>query len=89
MLKAGARIVRNKATDRIATRVDFEGAYDHPQVQIGPAIRRILRNTFRTPERSLLDNSVWLAHVGPRATDAELQYLGDRPNALVGPDLTE
>lgn len=80
LLKIGARIVRNKGSDRIATRVDFDGPYDHPQLRIKSAIRRFLRNAFMVPERPLLENRVWLLHPSSRARDAQLQYLGERPH---------
>ncbi len=48
-------LVTNKHKDRIATRLDFEGAVDDPDLDITDAVLRFIRNAFSTAERASLE----------------------------------
>ena len=52
--KAVTWLVTNKRKDRIATRLDFEGAVDDPDLDITDAVLRFIRNAFSTAERASL-----------------------------------
>jgi len=50
------KLGRNKPKDRIATRLDFEGSLDAPELNIADAILAFFRNSFLTAERALLEH---------------------------------
>src|SRR5262249_54551794 len=62
--KALAWLGRNKRKDRIATRLDFEGAIDHPDFDITDSIVRFIRNAFSTAERAAVDHRIWFSRAG-------------------------
>ena len=53
--KSFAWLLTNKRRDRIATRLDFEGAIDDPDLDIIDAVLRFVRNAFSTAERASLE----------------------------------
>jgi membrane protein len=59
-----AWFVRNKRKDRIATRLDFEGAIDDPELDITDAVLSFIRNAFSTAERASLEHRIWFSHTG-------------------------
>ena len=56
--KAVAWLVTNKRKGRIATRLDFEGAVDDPDLDITDAVLRFIRNAFSTAERATLEHRI-------------------------------
>jgi hypothetical protein len=56
--KAIAWLITNKHKDRIATRLDFEGAVDDPDLDITDAVLRFIRNAFSTAERASLEHRI-------------------------------
>lgn len=82
VLTAASWIGRNRTEDRIATRIDFHGAYYDPRWRITLAVERFFRNAFFRAERSLLEKRVWLSHSGPSARDADVQFVGERKSRL-------
>lgn len=57
-------LITNKRRDRIATRLDFEGAVDAPDFDITDAVLRFIRNAFITAERAALEHRIWFLRAG-------------------------
>src|SRR5260370_998032 len=64
------------STARTATRLDFEGTLDDPQVHLTDAILRFFRNSCVTAERASLEHRVWFSGVG--RTPDEVQIRDER-----------
>jgi len=64
MARALAWIVKNKRKDRIATRLDFEGSVEDPDLDIADAVLRFIRNAFSTAERASLDHRIRFLRAG-------------------------
>jgi membrane protein len=62
--EAFAWLLTNKRTDRIATRLDFNGAIDDPDLDITDAVLRFLRNAFSTAERASLEHRIRFLRAG-------------------------
>jgi len=62
--RALAWIFKNKRKDRIATRLDFEGSIEDPDLDIADALLRFIRNAFSTAERASLDHRIWFLRAG-------------------------
>ena len=62
--KAVAWLFTNKHKDRIATRLDFEGSIDDPDLDITDAVLRFIRNAFGTAERASLEHRIRFLHEG-------------------------
>ena len=52
VVEAVVKLGKNKPKDRIATRLDFEGALDDPELNYTDAILTFFRNSFVTAERA-------------------------------------
>src|SRR5579883_176616 len=78
-VKLAARLLRNRATDRLGTRVDFSGPLDHPRVRMAAAVRRLLRNTFR-PENVAIEDRIELARNGVRRDLGPAETAADPPS---------
>ena len=61
MVKFVAAIIRNSPKDRIATRMEFEGRYDNPELNIWTAISSYLRNWIIQAIPKQLDNAINVA----------------------------
>jgi membrane protein len=77
---AVAKLGKNKRRDRIATRIGFEGALDHPDLNIIDAILRFIRNGFITAERASLEHRIWFSRAGRTADEVEIHY-GTQPRS--------
>ena len=55
---------KNKRKDRIATRLDFEGSVEDPDLDIADAVLRFIRNAFSTAERVSLDHRIRFLRAG-------------------------
>jgi membrane protein len=62
--KALTWLITNKRRDRIATRLDFEGAIDDPEFDITDAVLRFIRNAFSTAERASLEHRIRFLRAG-------------------------
>ena len=62
--KAMTWLITNKPRDRIATRLDFEGAVDDPDFDITDAVLRFIRNAFSTAERASLEHRIRFLRAG-------------------------
>jgi membrane protein len=62
--EALAWLGKNKRKDRIATRLDFDGAIDDPDLDITDAVLGFIRNAFLTAERASLDHRIWFSRIG-------------------------
>jgi membrane protein len=62
--KVLAWLIKNKRKDRIATRLDFEGAIGDPDLDITDAILRFVRNAFSTAERASLEHRIGFLRAG-------------------------
>jgi hypothetical protein len=62
--KALTWLITNKRRDRIATRLDFEGAVDDPDFDITDAVLRFIRNAFSTAERASLEHRIRFLRAG-------------------------
>jgi len=78
--EAVAKLGKNKRRDRIATRIGFEGALDHPDLNIIDAILRFIRNGFITAERASLEHRIWFSRAGRTADEVEIHY-GTQPRS--------
>ena len=57
-------IFKNKRKDRIATRLDFEGSVEGPDLDIADAVLSFTRNAFSTVERASLDHRIRFLRAG-------------------------
>ena len=57
-------LITNKRRDRIATRLDFEGAVDDPDFDITDAVIRFIHNAFSTAERASLEHRIRFLRAG-------------------------
>jgi membrane protein len=64
---------KNKRKDRIATRLDFDGAVDDPDFDFIDAALRFLRNAFTTAERASLEHRIWFSRAGRTADEVMIQ----------------
>jgi membrane protein len=64
MAEGFAWLLTNKRKDRIATRLDFEGAIDDPDLDITDAVLRFIRNAFSTAERASLEHRIRFLRAG-------------------------
>ncbi|MBV8774793.1 MAG: YihY family inner membrane protein [Deltaproteobacteria bacterium] len=62
--KALAWLGRNKRKDRIATRLDFEGALDNPAFNFTDSVVSFIRNAFSTAERASVEHRIWFSRAG-------------------------
>ena len=62
--KALTWLITNKRRDRVATRLDFEGAVDDPDFDIIDAVLRFIRNAFSTAERASLEHRIRFLRAG-------------------------
>jgi membrane protein len=80
--KAVAKVGKNKRHDRIATRIDFEGSLEDPELNMVDAILRFIRNGFITAERASLEHRIWFSKAGRTAEEVEVHY-GRQPHSRV------
>jgi uncharacterized protein DUF748/virulence factor BrkB len=78
--EAVVKLGKNKPKDRIATRLDFEGSLDDPELNITDAISIFFRNSFLTAERALLENRIWFSRAGRTADEVEI-HTGNEPRS--------
>jgi membrane protein len=64
---------KNRRKDRIATRLDFDGAIDDPDFDFIDAAIRFLRNAFTTAERASLEHRIWFSRAGKTADEVTIQ----------------
>jgi membrane protein len=62
--KALTWLITNKRRDRIATRLDFEGAIDDPEFDTTDAVLRFIRNAFSTAERASREHRIQFFRAG-------------------------
>jgi membrane protein len=74
--KALTWLGRNKRKDRIATRLDFEGAVDAPDLDITDAVLRFISNAFRTAQRASFDYGIWFSRAGKTADEVTIYDTG-------------
>jgi Virulence factor BrkB/Domain of Unknown Function (DUF748) len=67
--EALAWLGKNKRKDRIATRLDFDGAIDDPDLDITDAVLRFIRNAFITAEWASLEHRIWFSRTGKTADE--------------------
>jgi membrane protein len=71
--QAIAKIFKSKPKDRIATRLDFEGSIDDPELHLTDAILRFFRNSFVTAERASLEHRVWFSRAGRTPDEVQIR----------------
>ena len=71
--QALAKIFKSKPKERIATRLDFEGPLDDPELHLTDAILRFLRNSFVTAERASLEHRVWFSRAGRTPDEVQIR----------------
>jgi membrane protein len=81
--EAIAKLGKNKTKDRIATRLDFEGSLDDPELCLTDAIFSFLHNSFVTAERAALEHRIWFSRAGRTPDDVEI-HDGTEPRSKVG-----
>jgi membrane protein len=80
--EAVAWLGKNKRKDRIATRIDFEGSLEDPDLNITDATLRFIRNGFLTAERASLEHRIWFSKRGKTADEVRIHY-GTQPYSKV------
>jgi membrane protein len=78
--KAAVKLGRNKRSDRISTRIDFEGSLKDPNLNIVDAVLRFIRNGFMTAESASLDHRIWFSRERKTADTVEIHY-GTQPHS--------
>jgi len=78
--EAVVKLGKNKPKDRIATRLDFEGSLDDPELNIIDAILTFFRNSFLTAERALLEDRIWFSRAGRTADEVKI-HTGNEPRS--------
>lgn len=81
-IKLVAKIGRNRRKDRVATRIDFDGAFDDPQVDVMQAIAKFIRNGFITAERASIEHRIWFARAGRSAQEVHIHYGLRKPTKI-------
>jgi membrane protein len=61
LIRVGLYLGRNKRKDRIATRVDFQGSPEDPELNIAGAVIKFIRNGFISAEHASFDRWPWLS----------------------------
>jgi membrane protein len=84
--KALAWLGRNKRKDRIATRLDFEGAFDDPNLDITDAILKFIGNAFSTAEHASIEHRIWFSRAGKTADEVTI-YDRSEPRGRVAATL--
>jgi hypothetical protein len=82
-VEAVARLGKNYPKDRIATRLDFEGSLDDPELNITHAIVTFFRNSFLTAERALLENRIWFSRAGKTSDEVKIYTTNTPPSRLM------
>jgi len=77
-----AKLGKNKPKDRIATRLNFEGSLDDPDLNLTDAVLTFLRNSFMTAERASLDHRIWFSAAGRTAEEVQI-HDGTEPRSSV------
>jgi hypothetical protein len=78
---AAAGLLKNRKTEKIATKVPIEGNYDNPNVSTLDAVVEVLRNAFIQALVPSLDNEITLSSVmQPEEKKGFLKKLFDRNN---------
>ncbi len=78
--EAVVKLGKNKPKDRIATRLDFEGALDDPELNYTDAIFTFFRNSFVTAERALLEHRLWFSRAGKTPDEVKI-HSGNEPRS--------
>jgi membrane protein len=81
------KLGRNKRHDRVATRLDFQGSLNDPQLNIVGAILKFFRNSFGAAERASLDRRIWFSRAGRTADQVEVHIglnASSRTAAVLG-----
>jgi membrane protein len=83
-VEALAGLGKNKPKDRIATRLDFEGSLNDPELNITHAIASFFRNSFLSAERALLENRIWFSRTGKTSDEVKIYTTNAPPSRLTG-----
>ena len=78
--EAVVKLGKNKPKDRIATRLDFEGALDDPELNFTDAMLTFFRNSFVTAERALLEHRLWFSRAGKTPDEVKI-HTGNEPRS--------
>ena len=78
--EAVAKLGKNKRKDRIATRLDFEGSLDDPDLNLTDAILGFIRNSFVTAERASIEHRIWFSKAGKTADEVQI-HDGTEPRS--------
>jgi membrane protein len=73
--KALVWLGRNKRKDRIATRLDFEGSINDPDLDITDAVLRFIRNAFSTAEWASVDHRIWFSRAGRTSDEVTIRDI--------------
>lgn len=68
---------RNKRKDRIATRLDFEGAIHDPALDLADTALRFIRNAFSTAERASIEHRIWFSRAGKTPEEVTIRDAGE------------
>lgn len=71
--EALVKLGKNRPKDRIATRLDFEGPLDDPDLNYIDAVLGFFRNSFLTAERALLEHRIGFSRAGRTAAEVEIR----------------
>jgi membrane protein len=80
--KAATRLFADRKDGQIATRIEFDGAVDRPDVDVVGAIGNFVRNAFLEPLAADLEYRLRFDGAGKEAGDARIQYEQPRRSGL-------
>ncbi len=75
-------VFRNRKTDSLATKVEFDGAFDDPQIGVAAAIYTFVKNAFFSALFPDLEHTVGFSRAGRKPTDVKLRYDRKGKNVL-------
>jgi membrane protein len=79
LVRIGLYLGRNKRKDRIATRIDFKGSLEDPDLNIAQAVVKFIRNGFVNAEHASFDHWPGLPKIGRNSDTTPIHYQS-QPN---------
>jgi hypothetical protein len=64
LIGAAAKVLENKRTDQVATKVPIKGKFDDPSINLWHAISYVLRNAFVHALKPSIDNTININNLG-------------------------
>lgn len=75
LIQGVANLITNPHTDKVGTKVNIEGSFSHPDVNIWRAVSFLLRNAFLQSIKPAVDNSIDINHLNDAKSKTFLERL--------------